>query len=57
MNVNVEVEPANRVPSVVAEPDCDLIVLIDDRLVDLVPLRTQEVAIPDSLRQVVPDAH
>ena len=57
MNVNVAGEPAARGPSVVADPDYDLIVLIDDGLVDLVTLRPQEVPIPDNLRQVVPDAH
>ena len=42
--------PDGRGPSVVAEPDFDLIVLIYDGLFGLVPLRHQEVLIPDNLR-------
>ena len=49
--------PADRGPSVVAEPYFDLIVLIDDGLFGLVPLRSQEVPIPDNLRRGVTDAH
>ena len=49
--------PAARGPAVVVDPDCSLIVLIDDGLVDLLPLRPQEVPRPDILRQGVTDAH
>ena len=56
-NVNVAGVPATRGPAVVAEPDCALIVLIYDGLVDLVPLSPQEVPRPDNLRQGVTEAH
>ena len=57
VNVNVAGAPAARVPAVVAEPDFNLIVLIDDGLVYLVPLIHQEVPRPDNLRQGVTDTH
>ena len=49
-NVNVAGAPDARVLSVVVEPDFGLIVLIDDGIFGLVPLRHQEVPIPDNLR-------
>ena len=56
-NVNVVGEPADRGPVVVADPYGVMIVLIDDVLVDLVPLIPQEVSIPYNLRQGVTDTH
>ena len=56
-NVNVAGASAARRLAVVAEPDCDMVVLIDNGLVDLVPLSPQEVPRLDNLRQGVPDAH
>ena len=56
-NVNVAGSPTDRGPSVVAEPNCALIVLIDDGLVDLVPLIPEEVLRPDNLRQGVTYSH
>ena len=57
VNVNVAGAPAARGPAVVAEPDCALIVLIHDGLVDQVPLSPQEVPRPYNLRQGVTDSH
>ena len=51
------VAPDARGPTVVADPDGALIILIYYGLVDLVPLISQEVPIPDNLRQGVTDAH
>ena len=49
--------PSARVLTVVTYPYCDMIFLIDDVLIDMVPLIPQEVTRPDNLRQGVTDFH
>ena len=48
-NFDVAGAPAATSPAFVSEPDCALIVLVYDRLVDLVPLIPQEVPKSDNL--------